>query len=780
MPTEAARPPSTGGPAGPRDYWQIEGPFDSSYSLAIVNRELARALKAGGRDVGLRSMEGNGDFAPAADFLLANPDCAELAQRAREALNPPAVTLRFCYPPHVADMRGRIKVLHSYGWEESGFPEEYVEAFNRHLDLITVLSRPVAKILRDAGVRIPIAVTGAGADHLLKVQPKHPAELQDAARGFRFLHVSSCFPRKGIDALLWAYGQAFRCHDDVTLVIKTFANPHNDTAQQLARFRQLDADYPHVLLIERDYSDQELAGLYQACNAFVAPSRGEGFGLPLAEAMLFDLPVITTAWGGQTDFCDDSTAWLCDYVFAKAQSHFEQTHSVWADPDIDHLAQLMRTVFRLTPAQRAQRTAVARRRILHEHTWECAAQATERAIRALSELPQKLNQPRIGWVSTWNKRCGIAAYSSFLTTAIPADRLHIFADRAAECTAPDEPNVLRCWNLGFDETLDETCQAVIECGIGAVVIQCNLGFYPLSAVANLIERLKQAGIAAYCFFHATGDLMIDGEPVSLGSIAASLAKADRLYVHSLLDLNRFKKFGLVDNVVLFPQGVLPEYSATAPDHPAGASLLAINANREQARSYNSKRIIASYGYLLPHKGLQQLIQAFAQLAAADDSLHLLLVNALYPLAVSEQERDACLALIDRLQLTARVTLATDFLSDAQSLALLQLADLIVFPYQRTQESSSAAVRIGLASGRPVAVTPLSIFDDVADALHTLPGIKPQDLADGIRELLDNPEKIAQQSVKTKRWLKSRLWPKLSQRLLNIIDGLANPINPPNP
>lgn len=208
-------------------------------------------------------------------------------------------------------------------------------------------------------------------------------------------------------------------------------------------------------------------------------------------------------------------------------------------------------------------------------------------------------------------------------------------------------------------------------------------------------------------------------------------------------------------------------------------MLAINAERERL-GLQGKRIIASYGYLLPHKGLQQLIEAFAQLAAADDSLHLLLVNALYPLAVSEQERDACLALIDRLHLNESVTLATDFLPDSQSLALLQLADLIAFPYQRTQESSSAAVRIGLASGRPVAVTPLSIFDDVADALHTLPGTRPEDLADGMRELLDNPETLAQQSVKTERWLKSRLWPKLSQRLLNIIDGLATPINPPNP
>ena len=748
-------------------YWQIEGPFDSSYSLAIVNRELALALKESGKDVGLRSLEGGNDTVPSDEFLSSHPDCAALAQRCKGTTTTPDVALRFCYPPQVADMQGKINVLHSYGWEESGFPEEYVEEFNHYLDLITVLSHSVAKILRDAGVCVPIAVTGAGVDHLLQVVPQTPAELQGTLRGFGFLHISSCFPRKGIDTLLWVYGQLFRSRDDVSLIIKTFPNPHNDVAMQLERFRQFDPDFPHVVLIERDYTEAELVGLYRACHAFVAPSRGEGFGLPLAEAMLFNLPVITTAWGGQMDFCDDSNAWLCDYVFAKAQTHLAQTHSVWADPDIDHLTQLMRTVFQLSPEQRARHTAAARRRILRHFTWDRVALATEQAVESILAERQQMRlgkhrePPRIGWISTWNKRCGIAAYSAFLTTAIPAERLFIFADRTEERTEPDAPKVQRCWNMNSGDNLDETFAAIIQREIKAVVIQYNFVFFSLDALGRLIERLKQAGISVHCFFHATGDVINLNQPVSLGSIGAYLAKADRLYVHSVLDLNRLKKFWLVNNIVLFPQGVL-----LTPSHD-------IEGERNRL-GLQGKRIIASYGYLLPHKGLQQLIQAFAQLAAADDSLHLLLVNALYPQPISELVRDECTALIEKLQLTKRVTLITDFLPDGQSLTLLQLADLIVYPYQSTQESSSAAVRIGLASGRPVAVTPLFIFDDVVEAVHVLPGTRPRDIADGIHELLADPAAIACKTVKTAAWLKSRQWPQLSRRLLNIIDSLPVP------
>jgi glycosyltransferase involved in cell wall biosynthesis len=744
----------------PSAYWQIEGPFDSSYSLAIVNRELARALAHRHVDVGLRSMEGGGDFAPNAAFLAANPDCAALHQRAARELAAPDVVLRFCYPPHVDDMAAGIRAVHSYGWEETGFPVDYVAAFNRKLDLITVLSEFVKKVLQDNGVRTPIAVTGGGVDHLLNVVPKPPTE---ALRSYRFLHISSCFPRKGVDALLSAYGQAFSLADDVSLVIKTFPNPHNTVAQQLAQLQQANPQYPHVVLVNRDCTDAELVGWYQACHALVAPSRGEGLGLPMAEAMLFNLPVITTGWGGQVDFCDTTTAWLCDYQFAKPASHFGATHSAWADPDIGHLSQLMREVHGLAPQQRAARTHAARQRILRDFTWARVAERTEQAVAAVAHQPLLRHEPRIGWLSTWNKRCGIAAYSSFLTVAIPTDRLTVFADQTDQRTAEDAPNVLRNWRMHGNETLDQVLSDIQARSIEVVVVQYNFGFFTLHALASLILRLKQAGVAVHCFFHATADLVRDGITITLADIAPTLAQADRLYVHSLPDLNRFKRFGLVGNVVFFPQGVplTPSYTN--------------QAIAQVKYAHEARKIVASYGFLLPHKGLQQLIQAFAQLAATDLQLHLLMVNALYPAPESQAEHQACAALIKSLKLVDRVTLITDFLPDAQCAATLQAADLIVYPYQQTQESSSAAVRMGLATGKPVAVTPLTIFDDVADAVHRLPDTSPQAIARGVRALLDSPQMLQAQSVKTAEWVASRQWPVLSTRLLNLIDGLANPL-----
>src|SRR4030065_2113552 len=97
-------------------------------------------------------------------------------------------------------MEGRIRLLHSYAWEESGFPPEWAGDFNRYLQGIACLSTHVEKILIDHGMTVPVAPSGCGVDHW-----QHSEAAQDFvldARAFRFLHVSSCFPRKGVDSLL--------------------------------------------------------------------------------------------------------------------------------------------------------------------------------------------------------------------------------------------------------------------------------------------------------------------------------------------------------------------------------------------------------------------------------------------------------------------------------------------------------------------------------------------------------------------------------------------------
>jgi glycosyltransferase involved in cell wall biosynthesis len=52
----------------------------------------------------------------------------------------------------------------------------------------------------------------------------------------------------------------------------------------------------------------DIPRLYAAVDCFVLPTRGEGWGLPIFEAMAMGLPVIATNWSGQVDFMNENNA----------------------------------------------------------------------------------------------------------------------------------------------------------------------------------------------------------------------------------------------------------------------------------------------------------------------------------------------------------------------------------------------------------------------------------------------------------------------------------------
>ena len=735
--------------------YQIEGPFDSSYSLALVNRELALALRQKVDKVALYSTEGPGDFSPNPDFLSAHPDINEL-WRNSETCGHPEVALRNLYPPRVTDLHGLTTALGIYGWEESAFPPAWIDSFNQHLDLVATMSTYVSKTLLDNGLCKPCMTVGIGVDHILRVKPK-PLPLS-LPSGFRFLHNSSAFPRKGIDVLLNAWVQAFSARDPVALIIKTFPNPHNTVAEQIARLSDQYPDHAPIQWINEDLSPGALVSLYRECQALVAPSRGEGFGLPMAEAMLFDMPVIVTGYGGQTDFCTEKTAWLIDYQFAKAQTHMSLYDSVWVDPKVKSLADLMRQIFFSPAKDIRKRTIVAKNLLLSRFTWSAVADRLALAVKTLDQQPLFDASPRIGWISSWHTKCGIATYSNYLVSQLNSSKVFILANRASELTHQDGPNVFRCWNMGWQDRLEDLTALVKMLSITSLVIQFNFGFFKLEFLAKLINKLSDNGVKIYFFPHSTADV---AQPfkASLKTITSTLHRVDRILVHSIADLNRLKEFGLVSNVTLFPHGViLPQ---------EGNQRLAI---REKMGIAN-KKVIASYGFLLAHKGVAQLIEAFARLLAEFDDLHLLLVNACYPIADSREEQQRCQRLIQELGIAAHVTMINDFLPNEESLSLLNLAELIVFPYQDTQESASGAVRQGLAANRPVLCSPLAIFDDIADAVLFLPGRSVSDIQQGISDFLKTPDQIDKQIHRQFQWCAAHHWALLARRLWNMIIGI---------
>ena len=251
-------------------------------------------------------------------------------------------------------------------------------------------------------------------------------------------------------------------------------------------------------------------------------------------------------------------------------------------------------------------------------------------------------------------------------------------------------------------------------------------------------------------------------------LSDALAQCDRLLVHTPLDLNRLKALGLTHNTALLPHGLL---EMQMPQKKESSWRPSSNLDAGERRCFR----LASFGFLLPHKGLEQLVDAIGLLKQRGLPVSLHMLNAEYPAAVSRQAITAVQARITAAGVENEVRLDTTFYSNEECLERLSLADLIIFPYQLTEESASGAVRHAIASRAPVAVTPLSIFEDVAPAVIELRGVTPQDIAEGIEAVMRwGDEKWNGYHAAADSWRSRHGYSKIAARLEAMLSALTVP------
>ena len=99
------------------------------------------------------------------------------------------------------------------------------------------------------------------------------------------LNVGSIEQRKNV---LLAVKALHRLPDDVALVIVGRHTPYADEVGQYVKENGLCG---RVLMLN-DVPDEDLPALYRMADAFVYPSRYEGFGIPIIEAIRLGLPVV--------------------------------------------------------------------------------------------------------------------------------------------------------------------------------------------------------------------------------------------------------------------------------------------------------------------------------------------------------------------------------------------------------------------------------------------------------------------------------------------------------
>src|SRR5262249_54099240 len=156
---------------------------------------------------------------------------------------------------------------------------------------------------------------------------------REIAGEFRFLCLAENTPRKNLPMLVNCFERAFAGRTGVRLVLKLGLLGEGELSQHITQPEKV------TFLTEAIEGDAGLAALYGGAHCFVLPTRAEGFGMPILEAMATGLPVIVTNYSGHLDFCHETNSFLIRNkgLVDSDPKCFPYIESQWADPDEEHL-----------------------------------------------------------------------------------------------------------------------------------------------------------------------------------------------------------------------------------------------------------------------------------------------------------------------------------------------------------------------------------------------------------------------------------------------------------
>lgn len=284
----------------------------------------------------------------------------------------------------------------SWPWETQQWPDAWMPLLDVADELwpssqftAAALATPASEVGRPLHV-MPMAVEITEPDHFCNAEVRaatralYGLSKESVLFGYGF-DLNSTAIRKNPMGALEVFQQAFplpqlpstlgcECVNhplskQVSLMIKTF--PPRRLSAEWEWLQARAAEDPRITLIAESLPRDALLALYGCCDVFLSLHRSEGFGRGMAEALQLGVDVISTDFGGNTDFCTGPLAHSVRWHKARiprGSYPYAEGHD-WAEPDLKHAAQLCQQV-----AERRLEIAINRKSGVPSFEDQCVAE----------------------------------------------------------------------------------------------------------------------------------------------------------------------------------------------------------------------------------------------------------------------------------------------------------------------------------------------------------------------------------------------------------------------
>ncbi len=238
-----------------------------------------------------------------------------------------------------------------WAWELPRFPERWKECFAYYNEIwagTTFVADAIARSSPIPVVKIPPVLSAQSHGSRDAGRRFIQADPGDFVFVFAF-DFHSYIERKNPLALINAFKTALakgklRKGKPAKLIIKCVNGDFRP--DKLAEMIDHARGFP-ITIANGYWTDQQMLDLTQAADCYVSLHRSEGTGLTIADAMANGKPVIATGWSGNMDFMNPFNSFPVNYRLVELTTNIGpyRAGELWAEPSIEHAAQLMYEVY---------------------------------------------------------------------------------------------------------------------------------------------------------------------------------------------------------------------------------------------------------------------------------------------------------------------------------------------------------------------------------------------------------------------------------------------------
>jgi len=315
--------------------------FSHPYGYAMISQGLAIELENFGVEVAYKYLYGPATVFPVKDDDSSDKYQINIIKKRKYKKNASKIIFG------QGDAFNYVKKGYRIGYtmlETSGIPKDWVRQANS-MDEVWTPSPFNAWTFRKSGVKRPICIMPLGVD----TNYFHPRiDGYKLKNEFTFLSIFEWGERKAPEVLIRAFNQTFTKEEPVVLICKYINYDGDVDVNEQIRKMDLDPNGGNIIYsVNQHVPYYQLPQLYKSSDCFVLPTRGEGWGMPILEAMACGLPVIATYWSAQQTFMTDWNSYplqVARLIDAKAKCPYYKGFK-WADPDFNHLKMTLRHVY---------------------------------------------------------------------------------------------------------------------------------------------------------------------------------------------------------------------------------------------------------------------------------------------------------------------------------------------------------------------------------------------------------------------------------------------------